>query len=56
MTEDERDHLLRYKRNNRIEKLILKKLESVLLKELKDKEFVKKWFVKNILITVVREL
>ena len=36
MTEDERDNLLRYRRNNRIEKL--KELESVLLKELKDKE------------------
>ena len=38
MTEDERDNLLRYRRNNRIEKLILKELEIVLLKELKDKE------------------
>ena len=38
MTEDERDNLLRYRRNNRTEKLILKELESVLLKELKDKE------------------
>ena len=42
MTEDERDNLLRYRRknrrNNRIEKLILKELETVLLKELKDKE------------------
>ena len=38
MTEDERDNLLKYRRNNRIEKLILKELESVLLKELKDKE------------------
>ena len=37
MTEDERDNLLRYRRNNRIEKLILKELESVLLKK-KDKE------------------
>ena len=38
MTEDERDNLLRYRRNKRIEKLILKELESILLKELKDKE------------------
>ena len=38
MTEDKRDNLLRYRRNNGIEKLILKELESVLLKELKDKE------------------
>ena len=38
MTEDERDNLLRYRRNNRIEKLIIKELKSVLLKELKDKE------------------
>ena len=38
MTEDERDNLLRYRRNNRIEKSILKELESVLLKELKDNE------------------
>ena len=38
MTEDERDNLLRYRRNNRIEKLILKELKSVLLKELNDKE------------------
>ena len=38
MTEDKRGNLLRYRRNNRIEKLILKELESVLLKELKDKE------------------
>ena len=38
MTEDERDNLLRYRRNNRIEKLILKELESVLLKDVKDKE------------------
>ena len=38
MTENDRDNLLRYRRNNRIEKLILKELESVLLKELKDKE------------------
>ena len=36
MTEDERDNLLRYRRNNKIEKLTLKELESVLLKELKD--------------------
>ena len=28
MTEDERDNLLRYRRNNRIEKLILKELEK----------------------------
>ena len=28
MTEDERDNLLRYRRNNRIEKLILKKLKD----------------------------
>ena len=34
MIEDERDNLLRYRRNNRIEKLILKELESILLKEL----------------------
>ena len=40
MTEDERDNLSRYKRNNRIEKLILKELESVLLKELKDEELI----------------
>ena len=33
MTEDERNNLLRYRRNNRIEKLILKELESVLLKD-----------------------
>ena len=38
MNEDERDNLLKYRINNRIEKLILKELESVLLKELKDKE------------------
>ena len=38
MTGNDRDNLLRYRRNNRIEKLILKELESVLLKELKDKE------------------
>ena len=38
MTEDKRGKLLRYRRNNRIEKLILKELERVLLKELKDKE------------------
>ena len=38
MTEDERDNSLRYRRNNRIEKLILNELESVLLKELKYKE------------------
>ena len=38
MTKDDRDNLLRYRRNNRIEKLIIKELESVLLKELKDKE------------------
>ena len=38
MTEDERDNLLRYRRNNKIEKLILKELESILLKKLKDKE------------------
>ena len=38
MTEDKRGNLLRYRRNNGIEKLILKELESVLLKELKDKE------------------
>ena len=37
MTEDERDNLLRYRRNNRIEKLILKELGSVLLKEKKIK-------------------
>ena len=37
MTEYETDNLLRYRRNNRIEKLILKELESILLKELKDK-------------------
>ena len=36
MTEDERDNLLRYRRNNKIEKLTLKELESVLLKKLKD--------------------
>ena len=29
MTEDERDNLLRYRKNNRKEKLILKELESV---------------------------
>ena len=28
MTEDKRDNLLRYRRNNRIEKLILKKLKD----------------------------
>ena len=33
-----RDNLLGYRRNNRIEKLILKELKSVLLKKLKDKE------------------
>ena len=33
-----KDNLLRYRRNNRIEKLILKELKSVLLKKLKDKE------------------
>ena len=38
MAEDERDNLLRYRRNNRIAKLILKELESVLLKELKYKD------------------
>ena len=38
MTTDKRDNLLRYRRNNRIETLILKELESVLLKKLKDKE------------------
>ena len=38
MNGDKRDNLLRYRRNNRIEKLIPKELESVLLKELKDKE------------------
>ena len=38
MTEDKRGNLLRYRRNNRIKKLILKGLESILLKELKDKE------------------
>ena len=38
MTEDERDNSLRFRRNNRIEKLILNELESVLLKELKYKE------------------
>ena len=38
MTEDERNNLLRYRRNNKIEKLILKELESVLLRKLKDKE------------------
>ena len=38
MTDYERDNLLRCRRNNRIEKLILKELESILLKELKDKE------------------
>ena len=36
MTEDERDNLLRYRRNNKIEKLTLKELGSVLLKKLKD--------------------
>ena len=34
MTEDKRDNLLRYRRNNRIEKLILKELQCVVLKEL----------------------
>ena len=34
MTEDKRDNLLRYRRNNSTEKLILKELGSVLLKEL----------------------
>ena len=38
MTEDKRGNLLSYRRNNGIEKLILKELESALLKELKDKE------------------
>ena len=38
MTENERDSSLRYRRNNRKEKLILKELESILLKELKYKE------------------
>ena len=38
MTEDKIDNLLRYRINNRIEKLILKEFESVLLKELKYKE------------------
>ena len=38
MTKFKRDNLLTFRRNNRIEKLILKELESVLSKELKDKE------------------
>ena len=38
MTEDKRGNLLRYRRNNKVEKLMLKELENVLLKELKDKE------------------
>ena len=38
MTKYKSDKLLRYRRNNRIEKLILKELESVLLNKLKGKE------------------
>ena len=38
MAKYKRDKLLIYRRNSRTEKLMLKELESVLLKELKDKE------------------